>query len=129
MIVIDCSALLDFLLKPQQNAAIAAAIESASSLSAPDLIDVEMINSLRRLENLRSITPSVAGGLVEQFLLLPLDRYPVHELVGDIWGLRKNFSAYDACYVALARSLKVPLLTSDRGLRRAVAQLAKIALI
>ncbi len=129
MIVIDCSALLALLLDPQGNASIAAVIEGAESLVAPDLIDVEMMSALRRLENFRRISPLVADRAVDQYLLLQIERFPAHELVPSIWKLRKNFSAYDAAYVALARSLKAPFLTGDRRLQRAVAEFTNIALI
>jgi predicted nucleic acid-binding protein len=38
-----------------------------------------------------------------------------------MWAMRANLSAYDACYVALARALECPLLTVDRPLTRAPA--------
>ncbi len=129
MIVVDCSALLAFLLDPQGNNSIGMAIGGAESLAAPDLIDVEMISALRRLENLRRISRPAADRLVDQFLLLQLERFPAHDLVPSIWKLRTNFSAYDAAYVALARSLKAPLLTRDGRLQRAVAEFTNIALI
>jgi len=129
VIVIDCSALLAFLLDPQGNNPVGTAIGRAESLAAPDLIDVEMISALRRLENFRRISRPVADRLVDQFLLLQLERFPAHDLVPSIWKLRNNFSAYDAAYVALARSLKAPLLTRDGRLQRAVAEITNIALI
>jgi len=38
-----------------------------------------------------------------------------------MWSLRANVSAYDACYVALAETLRAPLVTADRKLIRALA--------
>jgi predicted nucleic acid-binding protein len=35
------------------------------------------------------------------------------------WSARSNLSAYDACYVALARVFDCPLLTIDKPLTRA----------
>ena len=129
MIVVDCSALLSLLLDPESNASVAAAIAGAESLAAPDLIDVEMISALRRPENFRRISPPDADRAINQYLLLQIERFPAHDLIPSIWKLRKNFSAYDAACVALARSLKAPLLTCDGRLRRAVAELTNIALI
>jgi len=129
VIIIDCSALLALLLNPQSNASIAAAIEGAENLVAPDLIDVEMMSALRRLESFRRISPPAADRAVDRYFLLQIERFPARELVPSIWKLRKNFSAYDAAYVALARSLNAPLLTCDRRLQRAVAEFTNIALI
>jgi predicted nucleic acid-binding protein len=36
-----------------------------------------------------------------------------------IWELRDNFTAYDACYLALAEALGATLLTRDRALASA----------
>lgn len=44
---------------------------------------------------------------------------PTVGLVREVWSLRDNLSAYDACYVALARALDCPLLTVDGPLTRA----------
>jgi len=43
----------------------------------------------------------------------------MHE-VGHTLGLRHNFTAYDATYVALAEALGATLLTADLRLARAV---------
>jgi predicted nucleic acid-binding protein len=37
-------------------------------------------------------------------------------LLAPIWELRRNLTAYDAAYVALAEALDAPLLTCDRAL-------------
>jgi predicted nucleic acid-binding protein len=40
--------------------------------------------------------------------------------------LRDNFTVYDASYVALAESLKAPLLTADSPLVKAVRALTSV---
>jgi predicted nucleic acid-binding protein len=41
-------------------------------------------------------------------------------LLARAWNMRRNFTVYDALYVALAEAASAPLLTSDRRLARAV---------
>jgi predicted nucleic acid-binding protein len=48
-----------------------------------------------------------------------ISRVPTRLLLRDMWSMRANLSAYDACYVALARALDCPLLTTDEPLTRA----------
>ncbi len=48
-----------------------------------------------------------------------IERYPHRGLLPRIWQLRRNLTAYDAAYVALAETLDVPLLTRDRRLAEA----------
>lgn len=50
---------------------------------------------------------------------LGVERVGVRGLLGRIWELRDNLSAYDATYVAVAEALESPLLTADGRLARA----------
>lgn len=43
----------------------------------------------------------------------PKIRFPSCGLTQRVWSLRHNLGAYDACFVALAESLDVPLITCD----------------
>ena len=47
------------------------------------------------------------------------ERVGVGGLLGRIWELRDNVSAYDATYVAVAEALEAPLVTADGRLARA----------
>ncbi len=129
MIVTDCSALMGFLIDPAGARAFGKAMAKADIVSAPELIDVELLSALRRLERLGAITAAKAGGIIDDFMQMPLARFSTHDLIEEIWDLRHNFSAYDASYVALAHLLKAPLLTRDAKLQRAASKLIKIVLI
>lgn len=43
----------------------------------------------------------------------PIDVVSMHSLTDQIWHLSGTFSAYDACYVALAKHFNLPLVTCD----------------
>ena len=122
MIVVDCSAVVSFLLDPQKDETLAASLTEGEILAAPDLIDVECLSAFRRLELSKRVTPAQAANFIGLFALLRLTIYPSRNLLEPIWTLRRNFSAYDAAYVALAASLDVPLLTADQRLHRAVVE-------
>lgn len=55
------------------------------------------------------------------YLDLPLTHHGHQALLGRILDLHKNFSAYDATYVALGEHLGAWLLTADRRLTKAVS--------
>jgi predicted nucleic acid-binding protein len=46
-------------------------------------------------------------------------RYGLSSLLDRIWELRRNLSAYDAGYIALAEALGCGLVTADARLSRA----------
>jgi predicted nucleic acid-binding protein len=50
-------------------------------------------------------------------------------LLPRIWELRRNITAYDAAYVALAEALAAPLLTRDAALASAAGHRAQIDLV
>jgi len=86
----------------------------------PALCDIEIAAGLRRalLRDLLSLER--ADQALAQYLLMPLTRHGHQGLLPRVLGLRSNFSAYDACYVALAELLSADLLTADDRLSRAV---------
>ena len=55
---------------------------------------------------------------LDQYLLMPLTRHGHQALLSRVLGLRSNFSAYDACYVALAERLGVERLVDESAVDR-----------
>lgn len=92
-------------------------------LYAPALIDAEVTSAARGLmltsKAAVTISPSRAEELLDDFADLPIVRYDMLPYQRRVLALRHNFTAYDAFYVALAESLRVPLLTDDRKYARA----------
>jgi predicted nucleic acid-binding protein len=117
-IVIDASALVELLLRTDAGTRVARAIDGAS-LVAPDVINPEVVQSLRGLERGGKLTSTRASKAVARLAESDVACVPTRALLREMWSLRANLSAYDACYVALARALGAPLLTGDRRLSRA----------
>ena len=110
--------------------AIAARLEeSASSVHAPHLIDLEVIGAMRRLVMQRSVTIERAEEALRDFAAIAIVRYPAGGLTDRIWQLRLNMTVFDAAYVALAEALDIPLVTTDARLARAPGHRARVQVI
>ena len=120
MIVVDASVLTDFLLgRPQALAALSAELEDREQepLHAPELIELETLNALRRLVAEGRVSPERAREGVLDLADVRLIRHSHAPLRARVWELRHNLTAYDAAYLALSEALDDPvLITGDRGL-------------
>jgi predicted nucleic acid-binding protein len=82
----------------------------------PHLLDIEVISAIRRLVAGHRIDPHRSEQLLVDLAAFPAERCPHTPLLGRIWELRSNFTAYDAAYIALAEATGALLYTSDRKL-------------
>jgi len=89
------------------------------TLIGPDLLRVEVASVLRRHAGNGSLTAQQANAAIDDLLAFPITVYPTAPLLWRVWELRRNVTAYDACYVALAEAVGFPLLTADRRLANA----------
>ena len=120
MIVVDASALLEALLGTAASAAVTRRIfEAGQTLHAPHLLDVEVVQVLRRYAIAGDLDDQRARAALDDLADFPIRRYPHGLLFPRAWELRNNFSVYDAVYVALAEVLGVSLLTADDKLANA----------
>jgi predicted nucleic acid-binding protein len=120
LIVVDASVAVEFLLgRSSAVEAITTELTGAldEALHAPELIEPEVLNALRRVERSSAISVAQADRAVTELDELRLIRYPHAALRDRVWSLRGNLSAYDALYLALAESLSGSVLfTGDAGL-------------
>lgn len=119
ILVVDASVVIDLLGRFRPRPLEALLWQPATLLVAPELLDVEVLNALRRLERMRAIPASRSAELADQLRGLRIRKYRHGLLVEGIWSLRVNLTAYDAAYVALARLLEATLVTRDAKLARA----------
>jgi predicted nucleic acid-binding protein len=130
MIVVDASAVLETLLRtPNAEAVEKRLFEPSQTLHAPHLLDVEVAQVLRRYAGNGEIDDERGRAALADLADFPLRRYPHDFLLPRVWGLRRNLTAYDAVYVALAEALDAPLLTCDRRLATAPGHQARIELV
>ncbi len=125
MTVLDTSAVVDFLLGTGVAGQVETLMAQEDELSAPDILVFEVLAVLRR-ETLRKALPeSRAAGAVEDLADLPIALFPCLPLRQRAWALRRNLTAADALFVALAEQLGEPLATKDSAL---IAETSKHAM-
>jgi predicted nucleic acid-binding protein len=118
--VVDASVLTDFLLgRPQAVDALERDMtgHEHEPLHAPELIEPETLNALRRLVLAGNLSDERATEAASDLADTRLIRYPHAPLRERVWDLRHNLTSYDATYLALAEAFDDSvLLTSDGGL-------------
>jgi predicted nucleic acid-binding protein len=130
LIVVDASAVLEFLLRTEKGVRVQERmLDSGESLHAPHLIDIEVSQTLRRLVILKEITAARGKQALEDHVALHIKRAEHKDLLERVWSLRDSITAYDAAYVVLAEILDCPLLTCDAKLARSHGHRARIELI
>lgn len=132
MLVVDASVVVELLLRTAAADAIGGRLFGGGgrdSLHAPQLIDVEVTQVLRRYVMRGELSADHGGELVALLQRLPITRHSHGPLLGRMWLLRHNLTAYDAAYVALAEVLRATMVTRDERLGAAPGLGAAIEVI
>jgi predicted nucleic acid-binding protein len=130
VIVVDASVLLDLLLaRPGVGSISEQVLDDSNTLHAPHLLDLEVAQVLRRYVALGEIEAQRGLDALQDLTDIQITRYPHEPFLPRIWELRENLSAYDAAYVALAETLKAPLITRDAKLAGAPGNDAEVELV
>ncbi len=130
MIVVDASALLEFLLQTPLGTRVEARLfRNHDEFHSPHLADVEVTQGLRRLVRIGEVSPDRAAEAIADLADFDLHRHSHVDLLTRAWKLRENVTAYDAVYIALGEALDAPIVTCDTALANAPGQRAHIEVI
>ena len=130
MIVVDASALLEYLLQTPLGLRVEARLyRKDDEFHAPHLVDVEVTQGLRRLVRAGELSPKRAAEAIADLSDLDLHRHGHVDLLARGWTLRENVTAYDAMYLALAEALDAALVTCDRRLSKAPGHRARVEVL
>jgi predicted nucleic acid-binding protein len=130
VIIVDASAITEFLLQTPLGTRVEARLfRDGDDLHAPHLLDVEVIQALRRLVRAGDVLPDRAEEALDDLADIDILRHSHIDFVGRAWDLRDNITAYDARYVALAEAMDAPLVTCDGPLGATHGHAARIDVI
>jgi predicted nucleic acid-binding protein len=129
VIVVDASVLATSLGDDGPDGDRARARLRGERLTAPELVDLEVVSVWRRQVSAGAMDERRAVLALADLGTLPLRRAPHRPLLARCWELRDNLTIYDAAYVAVAEALGVPLLTGDARLARAAGPTCTIEVL
>jgi predicted nucleic acid-binding protein len=112
--VVDASAFIEVLARTEKASVIEGLLDD--ELFAPDLLVTEVMHYVRFELLGGRLTARQADATLDVLMHADIEYLHVWPLTARMWQLRRNVSAYDACYVAMAESLDAPLLTTDARL-------------
>lgn len=125
--VLDASAVVEFLGATDPDRDLMHRIMMGDA-AAPEIVDLEVLNAMRKQVRRGQLAPEVAEGAVRDLREFPIARSPHRPLMTRIWDLRHSVTPFDASYVALAEELRVPLVTTDAKLAGSNGHKAEIEL-
>lgn len=112
-VVVDSSVLVAALIDAGPEGTWAESVLEGGGLYAPELVQVEVTNVLRRLELGKKITASEANAAYEDLMQLEIELFPFAPFADRVWELRPTVTSYDAWYVSVAETTGFPLATLD----------------
>jgi predicted nucleic acid-binding protein len=130
VIIIDASLALEIAIATRQGGVIRDKIHaSGEPLAAPEIIELEVLQTLRRYAVSGQIGPERVVAALRVFDDLAIERFAHVPLRPRIWALRANLTSYDAAYFALAELLGAPLWTQDAKFRAIPGAAAMIEIV
>ncbi len=112
-VVLDASAGVEILLLTPAGRRLLAKLPEDTEDWVPELYFAEVAAVLRRDALHSRYTMVRIEAALDKLLRAPLRRVAVRPLLREAWSMRRNLTVPDAIYVAMARGLGVPLVTTD----------------
>jgi predicted nucleic acid-binding protein len=126
MIVLDASALVDWLLVGPNAPAVTTHMRARGPSHTLDFAHLEVLSAFRNNLSAGELEAERAGFAVGDLLASPLIFHRAAPFASRAWELRATHTPYDAAYVALAEALDAPLVTTDHRLARSSGHRATI---
>jgi predicted nucleic acid-binding protein len=112
IIVVDASYIISLLLPDEETRH----KNVPQQMLAPHLLDFEVANGLKSAVNQKRIKEELAIALFAEYQKLPISKKITDCAVTISVALEKKLSVYDACYLVLAQTFGVRLLSLDKSL-------------
>ncbi len=126
MLIVDAGCLFEVVADTQRAEVIRGLLAADQEHGAPHMVDVEVLNVIRRFEFDGRLDPTAASQAIEDLQGWPGERFGHRSLIRRAWELRPNVRGWDAFYVALAEALDATLLTLDTRLARSTGPRCRI---
>jgi predicted nucleic acid-binding protein len=127
--VLDTSVVIDFLTGQGTASEVERLLAEAPPAAAPDVLVFEVLAVLRRDVSRGDIGEDRARLALADLGDMSIELFPATPLRNRAFALRRNLTAADGLFVALAESLDEPLATKDRGLARAAREQAAVEVL
>jgi predicted nucleic acid-binding protein len=129
MLVVNASCLYEVVADTASAESVRERLAADTDHAAPHIIDVEVMNVIRRDRLLGKLDAAAADQAIDDLVAWPAERFGHRTLIGRAWDLRSNVRGWDAVYVALAEVLDATLVTVDPRLAAATAPRCTIEVV
>jgi predicted nucleic acid-binding protein len=126
MLIVDATCLYEVVADTPNAEPIRVRLSEDQDHAAPHVVDLEVLNVVRRHEMQGRLDATAAGQAVDDLYGWPGERFAHQGLIPRAWSLRHDVRGWDAFYVALAEALDGTLLTLDTRLAQASGPLCPI---
>ena len=130
MIVVDASAAVNALVYGADRGSRGRARLAADpAWVVPEHWTVEIFSAVRRNVAAGLLADAVGAAVLQGLRGATFETVPTVQLLGAMWEMRANVSAYDAPYVAIAAQYDLTLVTADQRMARAAIGQCRVELV